>query len=100
VASELRCPRDRVLIARSPGVLEPAREPGMTAVSRLGSVDPDPEPGDGAAGRTPRRTRNVKEVFGRDDVEPLLGVTALESVGITVDPVNRAPKRLPAIPLK
>jgi len=39
-------------------------------------------------------------VFGPDDVEPRLGVTALESVGITVDPANRTLKRLPAIPLK
>jgi clan AA aspartic protease len=39
-------------------------------------------------------------VFGPDDVEPLLGVTALESVGITIDPKNRTLKRLPAIPLK
>ncbi len=39
-------------------------------------------------------------VFGPDDVEPLLGGTALESVGITVDPANRTLKRLPAIPLK
>ena len=39
-------------------------------------------------------------IFGPDDVEPILGVTALESVGITVDPANRALKRLPAIPLK
>ena len=39
-------------------------------------------------------------LFGPDDVEPLLGVTALESVGITIDPVTRTLKRLPAIPLK
>jgi len=39
-------------------------------------------------------------VLGPDDAEPILGVTALESVGITVDPVNRTLKRLPAIPLK
>ena len=39
-------------------------------------------------------------IFGPDSVEPLLGVTALESVGITVDPANRTLKRLPAIPLK
>jgi clan AA aspartic protease len=39
-------------------------------------------------------------VFGPEDVEPLLGVTALESVGITIDPANRTLKRLPAIPLK
>lgn len=39
-------------------------------------------------------------IFGPDDAEPLLGVTALESVGILVDPANRTLKRLPAIPLK
>ena len=39
-------------------------------------------------------------IFGPDDAEPLLGVTALESVGITVDPATRTRKRLPAIPLK
>jgi len=39
-------------------------------------------------------------LFGPDNAEPLLGVTALESVGITVDPVTRTLKRLPAIPLK
>jgi clan AA aspartic protease len=39
-------------------------------------------------------------IFGPDDVEPLLGITALESVGITIDPTSRTLKRLPAIPLK
>ena len=39
-------------------------------------------------------------IFGPDNVEPLLGVTALESVGVTVDPTNLTLKRLPAIPLK
>ena len=39
-------------------------------------------------------------IFGPDDAEPILGVTALESVGITIDPANRTLKRLPAIPLK
>ena len=39
-------------------------------------------------------------IFGPDDVEPILGVTALESVGILVDPANKTLKRLPAIPLK
>jgi clan AA aspartic protease len=38
--------------------------------------------------------------FGPDKAEPLLGVTALESVGITIDPASRRLKRLPAIPLK
>jgi clan AA aspartic protease len=39
-------------------------------------------------------------IFGPDGVEPILGVTALESVGITIDPATRTLKRLPAIPLK
>jgi clan AA aspartic protease len=34
-------------------------------------------------------------IFGKDDTEPLLGVTALESVGIEVDPQNQRLKRLP-----
>jgi hypothetical protein len=38
--------------------------------------------------------------MGPDDCEPLLGVTALESTGIVVDPANKQLKRLPAIPLK
>ena len=39
-------------------------------------------------------------IFGNDDVEPLLGVTPLESVGIEVDPKNQHLKRLPAVRLK
>ena len=39
-------------------------------------------------------------IFGDDRAEPLLGVTALESVGIEVDPVNQQLKRLPAVRLK
>lgn len=39
-------------------------------------------------------------ILGPDGAEPLLGVTALESVGITVDPANGTLKRLPAVPLK
>lgn len=39
-------------------------------------------------------------VFGPDEAEPLLGVTALESVGIEVDPRNQRLKRLPAVRLK
>ena len=38
--------------------------------------------------------------FGPNGVEPILGVTALDSVGIVVDTTNRTLKRLPAIPLK
>jgi len=39
-------------------------------------------------------------IFGPDGVEPLLGVTALESVGIMLDPATRTLKRLPAVSLK
>src|SRR5436190_23961395 len=39
-------------------------------------------------------------LFGEIGCEPLLGVTALESVGILVDPANKTLERLPAIPLK
>ncbi|MEX2216442.1 MAG: clan AA aspartic protease [Phycisphaeraceae bacterium] len=39
-------------------------------------------------------------IFGPDDVEPILGVTALESVGIEVDPRNQTLTRLPAVRLK
>jgi clan AA aspartic protease len=39
-------------------------------------------------------------IFGPDDAEPLLGVTALESVGILVNPTTGALKRMPAISLK
>jgi clan AA aspartic protease len=37
-------------------------------------------------------------IFGEPGCEPLLGVTALESVGIMVDPANKTLRRLPAIP--
>ena len=39
-------------------------------------------------------------LFGADDAEPLLGVTALASVGIEVDPLDQRLKRLPAVRLK
>jgi clan AA aspartic protease len=39
-------------------------------------------------------------IFGPEGVEPLLGVTSLESVGISVDPTTQALKRLPHVPLK
>jgi clan AA aspartic protease len=39
-------------------------------------------------------------IFGPDRCEPILGVTALESVGITIEPATQRLKRLPAIPLK
>ncbi len=42
----------------------------------------------------------VSVIFGPDDAEPILGVTALESVGIEVDPRNQRLKRLPTVRLK
>lgn len=39
-------------------------------------------------------------IFGPDDCEPLLGVTAMESVGVVIDPQNERLKRLPSIRLK
>ena len=42
----------------------------------------------------------VNIIFAGDDIEPILGVTALESVGIEVDPRNQRLKRLPAVRLK
>ncbi len=39
-------------------------------------------------------------LFGEPGAEPLLGVTALESVGIEVDPLNQQLMRLPAVRLK
>lgn len=39
-------------------------------------------------------------IFGPETVEPILGVTALESAGIMVDPISQTLKRLPAISLK
>ena len=39
-------------------------------------------------------------IFGKDNTEPILGVTALESVGIEIDPQNQRLKRLPAVRLK
>lgn len=39
-------------------------------------------------------------IFGPEGVEPILGATALESAGITVDPATQTLKHLPAVPLK
>jgi len=39
-------------------------------------------------------------IFGDAGTEPILGVTALESVGIEIDPRNQKLKRMPATKLK
>ncbi|MGH8477720.1 MAG: hypothetical protein ACRER2_18470 [Methylococcales bacterium] len=41
-----------------------------------------------------------KVIFGPEGCEPLLGVTALESTGIGVDPTTHTLKRMAAKPLK
>ena len=42
----------------------------------------------------------VAIVMGEDNAEPLLGVTALESIGVEVDPVNQTLKRMPYVRLR
>lgn len=42
----------------------------------------------------------VQVIFGPSDCEPLLGVVALENVGIGVDPVSKTLRRMSAKPLK
>lgn len=39
-------------------------------------------------------------VFGPDNCEPIIGVVALENIGIGVDPVSRTLKQMAARPLK
>ena len=39
-------------------------------------------------------------IFGEEDCEPILGVVALESVGIDVDPVTKTLRKMSAKPLK
>jgi len=42
----------------------------------------------------------TKVIFGAEGAEPLLGVVALESTGIGVDPITRTLRRMVAKPLK
>src|SRR5437773_1359012 len=39
-------------------------------------------------------------IFGPDGVGPLLGITVLESIGVTIDPVTQTLKLLPTLRLK
>jgi len=39
-------------------------------------------------------------IFGPDDIEPILGVVALEEAGIIVDPPNQRLRKLSVLPLK
>jgi predicted aspartyl protease len=39
-------------------------------------------------------------IFGPEGVEPIVGVTALESLGFTLDPATQQLRKLPAVPLK
>jgi len=42
----------------------------------------------------------VQIIFGPNDCEPLLGVVALENIGIGVDPISKTLKRMAVKPLK
>ena len=42
----------------------------------------------------------VQIILGPEDIEPILGVVALENVGIAVDPVSKTLKRMTAKALK
>ena len=39
-------------------------------------------------------------IFGPEGVEPILGVTVLESIGLIVDPASQSMRPLPAVSLK
>ena len=39
-------------------------------------------------------------IFGPEDAEPILGVVALESAGVGIDPLTRSLRKMPAKPLK
>jgi clan AA aspartic protease len=45
-------------------------------------------------------TIKSRVIFGPDNAEPILGVLALEAVGLIVDPTSQKLKKLPALPLK
>jgi predicted aspartyl protease len=45
-------------------------------------------------------TIKARVIFGPDNAEPILGVVALEAVGLVVDPTSGKLKKLPALPLK
>ena len=38
-------------------------------------------------------------IFGPEDAEPFLGVTALEAAGVTIDPMTQTLRKLPAVRL-
>ena len=42
----------------------------------------------------------VQIIFGPDGAKPILGVVALENMGVTIDPTSRVLRRLHAKPLK
>ena len=46
------------------------------------------------------KTTAGRVIFGPENVEPILGVTALESLGMVVDPGSLTLKQLPAIYMK
>jgi clan AA aspartic protease len=42
----------------------------------------------------------IRVIFGPDDIEPILGVIALESAGFMIDPKNQTLTKLKVFPLK
>ena len=45
-------------------------------------------------------TIKARVIFGPDNAEPILGVLALEAVGVIVDPTTQKLRKLRALPLK
>ena len=45
-------------------------------------------------------TIESRVIFGPDNTEPILGVLALEAVGVVIDPSSQKLKKLRALPLK
>lgn len=87
--------------------LVPADAAELLGLHPLGVVDC--KLADGTPLRCPFATAEIeflgeitagRVLIGPSGVEPILGVTALESIGIIIDPRTQTLKRLPAIPLK
>lgn len=91
----------------APDCLAPAKELQRIGIQPVGKTAYEP-----ANGRVEEYEFGLAEIrfmgevtagrviFGPNNAEPILGVTALKSVGITIDPTTGTLRRLPAIPLK
>jgi clan AA aspartic protease len=81
----------------------------LEAISRKPKAQRSSKPADGTEVKVDITTADIEFmgelvggtlIFGDPDTELLLGVTALESVGIEVDPQNQRLKRTPVLRLK